>query len=244
MGSGMHSKQQRGFTIIELMFATVVFSSVLLLSLAALVQIGKMYYKGVTTAQTQQSARSLLDELSQSIQFSGANIEAPRNMTGGAPPQGPDIAAGSGATGFFCVGTTRYTYALDRQQSDDNDTSKKHILHALWADEPGVCAGITNANVANYFSTYPVDLTSAVPSTYNGRDLLSDNMRLTRFAVDSLVDKSIWQVRLTVVYGEDDLLTIDSDNPSRRICKGATVGTEFCAVSELSTIIKRRISVQ
>ncbi len=229
------------------MFSTVVFSGVLLLCLSALVQIGRMYYKGVTTSQTQQTARSLLDELSQSMQFTGANIRGPRSLTGTASPVGPVIAAGStptsGAVGFFCLGHTRYTFALDRQQAAVNDPANKKIKHALWADEPGIC-DVTDDTVANLFSAYPVDLTADEPSPYRGRDLLSENMRLTRFTLAPLSDNSIWRISLTVGYGDDDLLIVDAASPTRRICKSGQIGTEFCAFSELSTVVKRRISVQ
>ena len=231
------------------MFSTVVFSGVLLLCLSALVQIGRMYYKGVTTAQTQQSARSLLDELSQSMQFTGANIRGQRSLTGTAAPVGPTIAPQTnptnGAIGFFCLGHTRYTFVIDRQQSSVNDGANKKIKHALWADEPGIC-DVTNDTVANLYSAYPVDLTADIPSTYNGRDLLSENMRITRFSMAPLSDNSIWRISLTVAYGDDDLLIVDAATPSRRVCKGgsSSAGSEFCAISELSTVVKRRISVQ
>ncbi|NBU34262.1 hypothetical protein EB118_16100 [bacterium] len=239
-------KHTNGFTIIELMFATTTFSVVLLLCLTGVIQIGRMYYKGLTTSQTQQTARSLLDELTQSIQLSGSNITATRNLSGGTAPIGPSIAAvtspTTGTTGFFCIGTTRYTYALDRQQDNTNDGLKKKILHAMWADEPGVCASVTN--LTQYFTDFPVDLTQPTPSSYNGRDVLADNMRLTRLAIQQLSDDSVWQVTLTVAYGDEDLLITDPNNSTRRICQSTSLGGQFCAISELSTIVTRRLSVQ
>jgi len=242
-------KNNRGFTIIELMFSTVTFSVVLLLCLTGVIQIGRMYYKGLTTSQTQQTARSLIDELTQSIQLSGDNIESPRNLTGGLAPTGPTIAPNvdprTNAIGFFCIGATRYTYTIDRQQDNANDGLNKKIRHAIWADEPGVCANVSN--IIQYFTDFPVDLTLAQPSTYNGRDVLADNMRLTRLNIQQptgVTDRSVWQVVLTVAYGDDDLLITDPKDATRRICRSTSVGGQFCAFSELSTIVKRRISVQ
>lgn len=233
----------RGFTIIELMFSTVTFSVVLLICLTGIIQIGRMYYKGLTASQTQQSARSLLDEITQSIQLSGENIQPQRDLTGGAAPSGPFVAAAATPYGFFCIGNIRYTYALDRQQANANDAPNKKIKHAMWADEPGNCAGVSN--IAQYFTDFPVDLTATTPSTYSGRDVLADNMRLTRLSVQpaGVPDRSVWQVSLTVAYGDDDLLT-DPNNTGRRTCVSTSVGGQFCAFSELSTIVKRRISVQ
>lgn len=243
--------RQNGFTIVELMFSTVTFSVVLLICLAGVVQIGRMYYKGLTTSQTQQTARSLLDELTQAIQLSGANIDSERSLIGGPAPAGPTIVAEASPTtnaiGFFCIGTTRYTYVIDRQQDNANNGLQKKIRHAMWADEPGVCSDVPNGGVAAYFTQYPVDLTAAQPSTYNGRDVLADNMRLLKLSLQQptgITDKSVWQVSLTVAYGDDDLLITDPNNAARRICLNTSVGGQFCAFSELSTIVKRRISVQ
>lgn len=245
--SKMH--RQHGFTIVELLFSTAIFSVILLLCLSALVQIGRMYFKGVTTAQTQQSARAVLDELSQAMQFSGAKINriGVPNSTLPTPPElyGPriPIAGGNvtqGAVGYFCIGTTRYTFAMDRMQGETNDVNRKMIRHAFWVDEPGVCAGVDPVQL---FTTAPVDLTSSGnPSTFNGRDLLSDNMRLIRMNLDPLVtDGSIWRIRITVAYGDDDLLITDPQDSNRRYCRGGNIGTQFCAFSELSTIVKRRV---
>lgn len=245
----MSRTNNKGFTIVELLFSTTVFSIVLLLCLTALVQIGRMYYKGVTTSQTQTAARALLDEVSQSIQFSGAGVTPPASLDGSSAPVGPTIAVGgsitASAVGYFCVGATRYTFVLDRVQDSSAafNSGRKAIRHVLWADEPGVCNGATPATMA----TMPVDLTQVTPSSYNGRDLLGDNMRLIKLKIAQpsvagyASDSSTWMVQISVAYGEDDLLVVDSADSTRRHCKGAQIGTQFCAVSELSTIVKRRV---
>ena len=238
-------KKQHGFTIIELMFSTVTFSVVLLVCLAGVIQIGRMYYKGLTISQTQQTARSLIDEVTQSIQLSGGNIEVPRDLLGAVAPAGPNVVANGNAYGFFCIGSTRYTYALDRQQSNANDVTNKKILHAMWVDEPGYCAGVSD--IKQYFIDRPVDLTQVKPSDYNGRDVLAENMRLTRLSIQQpagVSDKSVWYVLLTVAYGDEDLLIIDPKDTTRKMCRNTAVGGQFCATSELRTIVKRRISVQ
>src|SRR3990167_8074309 len=94
------NKLSDGFTVIELMIATAVFAVVLLLCSVALLQIGKTYYKGITSTQTQNVARALIDDISQAIQFSGAQIKT----------TDPSLAANTKS--FFCVGNVRYTYQL------------------------------------------------------------------------------------------------------------------------------------
>ncbi len=88
-----------GFTVIELLIATAVFSTVLLLSTFGIMQVGRTYYKGVTIIRTQNAARNVMDTISQAIQFSGSK------------PVGtlPTIASTSGR---FCIGNTRYEYRI------------------------------------------------------------------------------------------------------------------------------------
>ena len=50
---------QKGFTVLELMIATTVFSVMLLLTTTGMIQIGKVYYKGLVTAKTQDTVRSI-----------------------------------------------------------------------------------------------------------------------------------------------------------------------------------------
>jgi len=230
-----HVKDQQGFTIVELLISTTVFSVILLLCLAALVQIGKMYYKGVTTAQTQQTARAIMDEITQGIQLSGDGVRA-QTLT-----VGPQVAPADPAVGFFCIGSTRYTYAIDRQVSDANNTNDKQLLHALWVDEPGACAGATDQKLSELPT---VDLSLPVPSTApHGRELLSSNMRITRLTLVPTDGDRLWTINLTIAYGDEDLFTTDPADSTRKICKGAQAGTQFCAFSEITSVIKRRLSI-
>ena len=80
------SSRNKGFTIIELMISTVIFSLVLLMCLVGIVQVSRTYYKGVTRAKTQEATRRLMDEIKESIQLSGVKILP---TTG---PAGPEVS--------------------------------------------------------------------------------------------------------------------------------------------------------
>lgn len=73
---------QNGFTLIELMIATMVFSVVLLLCMAALVQISKHFYKGVSSTRTQETARSIMTTIAEAVQFGGGTIRDDLNDNG------------------------------------------------------------------------------------------------------------------------------------------------------------------
>ncbi len=66
--------KSKGFTIIELLIATTVFSVILLIMTSGLIYIGKVYYRTVAQTKTQEASRSAIDQISQAIQFSGGSV--------------------------------------------------------------------------------------------------------------------------------------------------------------------------
>lgn len=217
-------QRQGGFTIIELMLATAVFSLILLLATASLIQVSRMYYKGVTSANTQAAARGIIDDISRPLQFSG---DTP--LTGG--PQ----TFGSLTVSSFCLGTQRFSYVVDRQLKDAPDYALNQSQHVLWRDT------MTSSATCD-----PLDLTDAAPSDgqsivpSDGVEMLTPNMRLSRDIRPTQIGTSgLWEVHAWVVYGDEDLL--DRSDPARITCAGGVIGAQFCAVSELSTVVTRRL---
>lgn len=94
-------KQQRnqGFTIIELLIAIVTFSLVLLIITGAIIQFSQIYYKGVVTSKTQETARAIMEEMTRAAQFSTT-----ADLTQAASPLAP---------GVYCFGDNRFRYDLN-----------------------------------------------------------------------------------------------------------------------------------
>lgn len=206
------TRDEAGFTMVELLIATAVFSLVLLICSMAIVQVGRMYYKGVITNRTQDTSRQVIEDIASAIQF-GSETEATQFYESVAPA---DI--GGNMVGVICVGGSRYTYVTNRPLGQ--------VAHVLWKDpRPGTC---TPANVAS-------------ASLSGGQELLGTNMRLpTGIAVSQLADSTgRWAVTLRVAYGETvDLF--EGGNPAQP-CRGTNAGGQFCAVSDLSTSVIRRL---
>lgn len=103
-------KSSKGFTVTELLIATTIFSVILLLCTFGLIQVGRTYYKGVTIIRTQNVARSVMDNVSQSIIYSGST---------------PSIVPNA-----LCIGSMRFSYSLNNNvgpgvsalKYDDNNT--------------------------------------------------------------------------------------------------------------------------
>ncbi len=105
-------KNNKGFTLLELLISTTVFSVILLLCTFGLIQVGRNYYRGATITRTQNVARSVMSTLTQSIQFSGSDFEG----TPSVPPVQP-VA--------FCIGSLRYTYKLNTQVDNNGGYALK-----------------------------------------------------------------------------------------------------------------------
>ncbi len=109
----------KGFTIIELLIATVIFSVILLVITGAIVQFGRMYYRGVIQARTQDVARAISQDIGQTVMFS----------------RGAPATAQQGTTPVWvtCVGNKRYTYIKGEQVGGT-------YKHGLVSDTPNSCS--------------------------------------------------------------------------------------------------------
>lgn len=85
------------------MISTVIFSLVLIVASSGALAIGRSYYKGLTSSKTQETARSIMEEISREVQFSSRPFEL----------SGPH---GSGDNYTLCVGNVLYTYSIDKPE--------------------------------------------------------------------------------------------------------------------------------
>jgi prepilin-type N-terminal cleavage/methylation domain-containing protein len=213
------SKQQnaRGFTIVELMMATLVFSVILLLVTLGIIQVNRVYYKGVTEANTQAVARNIMDTVSQAIQFNGGNI------TPVPTPTGP----GAGSVQYVCVGNQEFVYIPGYQLVTGSPGVHQTKQSLLQKTITGSCA--------------------VPSPPYSGRELLSPNMRLSTFTVSQVPGSTkLYYVEVRITYGDDSVLnnpisTVSTPAASATSCKGVQAGNQFCSVSDLSTTVEKRV---
>jgi prepilin-type N-terminal cleavage/methylation domain-containing protein len=227
--------QQAGFTIIELLIATTVFSVILLLCAVALIQISRVYYKGITTTKTQEAARGIIDDISRNIQFSGGTV------TG---------ITTNGGVSTFCVNTVRYTFKANTQVTDNSPVpAQQQGYHALVKDTCGTAAPDLNASGLSGGAI----------------ELVPQKMRLAKLIVCEPGDavsascpappaagSNLYNISIRVVSGDNDLLcspaqgncssSVATDFTNTDIiCKNFSAGMQFCAYSELTTSVQKRI---
>src|SRR5665213_495951 len=225
------SHNQAGFTIIELLIATTVFAALLLTLMFGVVEISRIYYRGITQTNTQNTARNIMSSISQAIQFDGSF----------------STGAGNGSSLAFCAGNTQYTYLLGYQLENTNsapNTQNNHVLVSNTISSPS-CPQAQHIGPPG--------------GSASGTELMANNMRIASLNITPLSHPGVYSVEIRIVYGADDLLCNPSIGPPGLCSSSATMpapadyvgqnvnckggsGSEFCDVSDLSTIVQSRVN--
>jgi prepilin-type N-terminal cleavage/methylation domain-containing protein len=205
--------QQRGFTIIELMIATSLFTLIILLVAITTIGIGRLYQKGINQTLIQDNTQTIASELTQHIQL------------------GDNFRSTTGNPGAYCFGTTKYSYVLDKKLgidiSNPDDPESPYVLWRESIKSTDPCTPI------------PINELAASKSspTRNGTELISTNSRLTSLDIPSNPVPPPFYIILSEAYGGIDLL---SGKGYKTHCKGDK-GQEFCGTSSLTTAITQRL---
>ncbi len=211
-------KSSRGFTIVELMIALSVLSTILVLATVIMINIGSLYSKGVNLSNLQNTNRNILSGVSSSFQFTGQNLQKPLPN-----PNTDDVYAA-------CIGTTRYSYVLNKELG--NDIAGPPTAHVLWRDTMKSSATCTalNLTVGNP--------TASAADSIEGSEMVGAHMRLIKF---NIAGTDPYDIDVWLAYGDSDLLCDTGDpgncdpgqvlkvtaNPDRVLCKGGAGQTSM-----------------
>ncbi len=221
-----------GFTIIELMISITVLSVILLMASVIIINVGHLFYKGVSTSRIQDNTRSIADDIAQRLQYTD---------------QVPNTGAGSGYMAY-CIGETRFTYVLFKQIVTDTP-------HVLWrdtlpsgtsscvpaalnvnppsSDPKGVELITSNARLTNFSISLSSPYTVNVSLAYGDNDLICDNGQAGDCSY--IQGESPWIQSL--IAGGGALAA-----KGQITCKGQDVGQQFCATSNLSITVSQRLT--
>jgi prepilin-type N-terminal cleavage/methylation domain-containing protein len=231
----MQGEQQGGFTIIELMVATLIFAVILVVITTGVISFSKGYYKGLNSSATQAAARDLINGIGQGIQYAGDSNTVTWNQISGSP------------YGVVCAGNVHYYYTLGTEY---DGSSANYGVYQTTIGDPG------------HFCTPGVKFNPTSDPT--GKQLLAPNMRLTDISITppSSTTSGLGYVTVGVAYGDDDLICSTALAPSGQggcnpsatalllsdfvangntvTCK-ATAGSQFCAAVHLNTAVQPRL---
>jgi prepilin-type N-terminal cleavage/methylation domain-containing protein len=217
MANKKPQNQQSGFTIIELLIATTVFSTILLVASAGIISVGRSYYKGIIQSRTQEVTRSITEDISRSLQL-GGNTKVLANVATAADP-----------VVRFCVGNVRYRGYLNSQV-----TGAARGLTAQRIDQS------SNCNITTPTPEPEIELLRENMRLLklNVVGVTNDTWRVEiRVAYGDNV----------VLDNYNDNGTPKSSDPTNPInteanCSSGLNASAFCATSELDTVVQKRLN--
>lgn len=222
----------KGFTIIELLVSMAAFTAMLLIASVTTINIGRAYFKGVNSINTQDSINTALSTVTEQAEFTQGNITSQPYPTAQFGP-----ALDKATIAAVCIGETRYSFIKDRRLSPalavGHSTASQQIKHVLWQD------------TYHGASCEPADLTIDNPSNNpaggsSGTELLNENSRLSDFSITNSLENLV-DIHIGIIYGDNDLVEgAGTGNPLG--CLGSVIGSEWCASSKLATQVSRRLT--
>lgn len=210
--------RQAGFTVLELMVATAVFTIVLLVLTAGVLHFSKDYFSSITRSNTQVVARSIIDDISKAIRFGQTAAT---------------ITTVSARTKQLCIDNVQYLYATGYEVASTSNLPQHQSKY-------GLVKRITAPGCPS-----PPDITSggfSITGGTNDHELLTKHMRVSDLQVQSLGNNT-YRIRVRVAYGDDDLLGVSGApaNWATISCRSGA-SSQFCAVSDLSTVVQQRVT--
>lgn len=215
---------QSGFTIVELMIATAVFSVILLIITAGVLAFSKQYMHGQTYSNLQFTARQVSSQVGQDIQFGNGVSTVPANTF---------TTAGTTTTvGCYQIGASVYLYHIGRLVEDN----KHGLVMVPNQSATGACNSFIPLSNGR--------LESALNSNPGARELLSQGQRLLQFSIIDGTGAGAHVVEIKIASGDDDLFTPDitpTFNAWQDVKCKPTDGREYCAITSLKTTALERI---
>ena len=222
-GHSRSSRQQSGFTIVELMVATLAFSLILVVIIYSVLHFTAGYYKAINSSTTQNTVRDIASRVTQAIQFSDSNSSIINNP-------------GSNS-GYACVGDEEFAYNLGQQLSA--------VPYALHVFQPGstACVPVTPTVIAS--STWGSGQELLGPHmrlvTF---DITNNPANSKLYAIDIRVaygDNGLLCVPGVSPGGCNSNTVLAKFTSPNITCKPQT-GSQFCYVSSLLSIVQRRLN--
>ena len=230
-----NNMNQKGFTIIELMIATVIFSIVLLVLTENIISISNDYYQGVVQTQTINTTKNIVDTIAQQIKLSTSTdliiIKQPDISHfdwNNNPPIGTNIYK---FEGILCVGNNEYAFQNQGYVVNGSpvisSATKSQASGALELYYNSSCSSSDtshwNFNSGSLYSPGTIQYTSLVPQ----------NMRLQKFDITAPVPgfSTLYKIDVEVAYGNDD--SFDAANNK---CKP---GHYLCAHTEIVSYVSK-----
>lgn len=213
----MVHKNQKGFTILELMIAISVFTIAIMLITVGVMAIGRYYQQGATKAKLLTAAREIHSQFTQEVQYNGADVVEQHN----------DVTISdvnyAGTYDIVCIGNIRYLKSSDTTQTDPN-------YGEFITDNNGQDCASSTLNKPQQL--LPVD--SSNPSEpYNSS--LAQDTKVVQFDINT---SNPYTLTTRFVIGTRDMFVGNDYNNS---CQSNILDSEFCAVISLTSTVAQKV---
>lgn len=215
----MNHGVKKGFTIIELMLA-MTFISLLLLAIAlTILQIGRIYNKGITVNQVNSAAQSIAVELQRSIETGG---EVETNILGN--------------NGRLCLG--QYSYVWNYGKVLDEDSDKTPIKY----QNPNGGIPLSFVKVADSGGSYchgvnKIDMSKAVELLPPGdHNLAIHQFSITESSRDEVTGQVLYMISFTI--GTNDQHALNTDQSGCKTPDQPNADPEYCYVQRFSIAVR------
>lgn len=204
---------KKGFTIIELLIATTIFSIILLVATTGIIRIGNLYYKNITSSRTQDAIRAINSELTSTLQFGNNNKSVEQTN-------------GSGGT-YFCLDDVRYTYYINKKFETNGDSNSGLISQKLNSGQAcnGGSVGETKQMLGNNMRLLQFSL-----QRLGSGDLWNVKLKIS-YGDSDLLDPGAGNISST---SQSETATFN--------CRSGVAGSSFCATAQLDTTVKKRLN--
>jgi prepilin-type N-terminal cleavage/methylation domain-containing protein len=219
-------QKNSGFTVVELLIATAVFAVVLVVAQTSFIQIGHLFYKGVSITQTQDTADHIFQDINGNFQTATAVSNS----------------SGNGYT-YYCIGNTRYTYQIDREVSSSSTSTDPHSSLAAkgtYGVLKDVLPGSGSACSTPCDDTHPPPYTcpTGTVKLSSPVELLGEKMRVEQFNIASSTStSSLYNVAIVLAYGDQNTLIYSNPVDLSTVSCQADRTNNFCAVSRINTSV-------
>ena len=224
----------KGFTIMELMIATTVFSIILLLALAGFLQIGQLFYKGVNITRTSDVGQQAISSIKADLSFDNGSSTAAINYS--------PLTTPSYNRGYFCAGANRYAFVLGRMVDSDEATAEINGGSASNQGAGWYKFGLIKERFNGPGCQNPFDEGAGVPIIKNNATiLLGDKMRLSNLSIVQIGSTSLYTLDVRIAYGIDEVLTSPPNAVDAKCQSGANY-SRYCFVTEVRTTVRKGLS--
>ena len=224
----MRSKQDKGFTLIELTLAITFLSILLLGILYTTIHAGKIYAKGISYKSVNQVSREIVDTIRRDFIAVNASSVVLPPLSGASPAQ----------SGRFCTGQVSYVWntaallATSDTKIQDGATS---VVFRRVVDPGGT---LCIQDVPGHYPMSIFGMQSSEMLSTNGRDLAAYTFQIKVLKADG-AHRGLYQIRMTM--GTNEQGTTILDPAGGYICRPPTDNTanfEYCTVVDFDTIIR------